>query len=45
MLFCFKMKVPMMINLFAKTICLGKIWFLSYDPKTSKAIRMQGSLN
>ena len=43
--FCFGTKVLMVFELFAKTTCLGKIWFLSYGPKTSKPIRMQGSLN
>ena len=30
---------------FGKTASFGKIWFLTYDPKTSRAIRMQDSLN
>ena len=31
--------------MFTKTTCLGKIWILSYGPKTSRPIRMQDSLN
>ena len=36
MLFYFSTKAPMFFWRIAKTICLQKIWFLSYDPKTSK---------
>ena len=30
---------------FAKTVCLRKHWFLSYDSKSLRAMRMQDSLN
>ena len=43
-LFYFSTKVPMVFWLFTKTRCLGKIWFLSYCPKTSRQIKMQDSL-
>ena len=38
-------KVLMVLKLYAKTIWLRKIWFLSYAPKTSRLIRVQDSLN
>ena len=31
-------------NFLQKSAYLGKIWFLSYDPETSKSITMQDSL-
>ena len=43
--FYFNMQVPMVFWLFAKTTCLGKIWFFSYGSKTSRPLRMQNSLN
>ena len=35
----------MVFYLSTETTCIGKIWFLSYNPKTSRPIRIQDSLN
>ena len=39
------MNVLIIFQLSTKTTCLGKIWLLSYDPKTCKPIGMQDCLN
>ena len=32
-IFFFSMKVLMVVQLYSKAGCLGKIWFLNYGPK------------
>ena len=41
----FYLNMKVLMVLLAKTICLGKIWILSYVSKTSRPFRMQDSLN